>query len=230
MTADYDEYLRTEWVLFSTDKERAEVVLEATRDLSISRVLDVGCGAGQELIPFASRAFCIGVDSAVDAGLVGRQLFSTYQPEARVKFARATAEELPFHTNSFDAIVCRLALPYTDNKRALSEMARVLRPDGVLFLKIHHVRYYLSKAWQGLVRGQVLSLVHALRVLAAGAIYHATGKQSRTKLISPETFQTRWLLEQELSKLNLFIDRELPGSNALTPSFLIRSRSLVSTT
>jgi SAM-dependent methyltransferase len=225
MTAEYEQYLRTEWNLFSADSKRAEAVLEVTRDLSLSRVLDIGCGAGQELIPFASRALCVGIDSAVDAGVVGRQLFATYQPQARVMFARATAEQLPFQSNSFDAIVCRLALPYTDNKQALSEMARVLRPGGVLFLKIHHARYYLGKAWKGLRSGEVLSIVHAMRVLLAGLLYHATGKQPRMRLISPETFQTRWLLDRELSKLNLSIDRELAGSNALTPSFLIKSRS-----
>ena len=223
MRAEYEQYLRTEWVLLSKDGARTEAVREITRGLSLSRVLDVGCGAGQELIPFASSAFCIGVDSAVDAALVGRQLFRTYQPRANAVFVRAAAEELPFQSSSFDAVVCRLALPYTNNKQALSEIARILRPGGILFLKIHHARYYVSKAWDAVSNRSIRSLIHALRVLIAGFIYHAIGKQLRIRLISPETFQTEWLLRRELSKLSLSIERELPDSNPLTPSFLIRS-------
>src|ERR1044072_50061 len=151
MGGNYDSYVRTEWQMFVDDAGRGRESLEAVAGLSVRRVLDVGCGAGQELIPFATKldAMCVGIDPASEVGITGRELFAAYAPNARVRFVRATAEALPFPENSFDVTICRLALPYTDNARCLGELARVLRPGGVLFLKFHHARYYARKFREG---------------------------------------------------------------------------------
>jgi hypothetical protein len=103
-------------------------------------------------------------------------------------------------------------------------MSRVLRPGGALLLKIHHARYYARKLRDGLSAGQLLSAVHATRVLAAGVVYQITGRQPRTRLPSREAFQTRRLLRRELARCGLEIQHELSDSNSLTPSFLIFKR------
>lgn len=222
-TSPYDDYLRIEWSLFIGDPRRAKASAEALSTQSIARVLDVGCGAGQELLPFASSAVCVGVDISPRAGIIGRELFSGLKNKARIAFACAAAEQLPFERNSFDAVICRLALPYTHNARALTEIGRVLKPEGTLLLKIHHARYYLRKLWTGLRMAEVLPMVHATRVLLAGVIYHLIGRQVRFRLLSPETFQTEWLLRRELERCKMTIDGELSDSNRETPVFVIRN-------
>ena len=140
--AIYDDYVRAEWRLFDEDPHRTAAAREAVGDVSIRRVLDVGCGAGQELRPFLrdTRVFGVGVDKSASVGVAGRQLFSTEQPGARVAFVRAAAEHLPFEDGTFDVAVCRLALPYTHNARTISELGRLVRDGGVLLLTIHHLR------------------------------------------------------------------------------------------
>jgi SAM-dependent methyltransferase len=226
MASEYDSYVRAEWEMFAGDEGRARESLEAVAGLDVRRVLDVGCGAGQELLPFATRAgaLCVGADVTPEAGLAGRELFAAHAPAARVAFVRAAAESLPFAADSFDVVVCRLALPYTDNARCLAELARVLRPGGALLLKIHHARYYVHKLREGLRAGRPASALHAARVLAAGLVYQLTGRQPRTRLPSRETFQTARLLRRELTRRGLEIRRELRDSNPLTPSFLIFKR------
>jgi ubiquinone/menaquinone biosynthesis C-methylase UbiE len=224
MSSDYDKYVRTEWEMFVGDTQRGRVSLEAAAGLQVTRVLDVGCGAGQELLPFAASAVCVGVDLSPEAGRAGRELFGGLGLNTKVAFARAIAEALPFRKASFDLVICRLALPYTDNALALAEMARVLEPDGVLLLKIHHARFYLRKFRSGLLTRDVLSMMHAGRVLAAGLVYHLTGRQVRNRFLSSETFQTEWLLRRELDRCGLEIGRTLPGSSPATPFFLIRTR------
>ena len=226
----YDRYVRAEWALHSGDPARNAAAREAAAGLPIARVLDVGCGAGQELRPFVrdGRGFGVGVDLSPDVGIAGRELFTREEPASRVAFVRGAAEQLPFRSSSFDVIVCRLMLPYTDNARALEEMARLLAPSGVLMLKFHHARFYLLQFRDALLAGRLKPAVHACRVLAAGSLYHLTRSQPRNGFVGRETFQTMWLLTRELRRLGLRVLRTLPDSVAAAPNlFIVRDGSAI---
>jgi SAM-dependent methyltransferase len=220
--SSYDGYVEAEWQLFAANPQRSASAREAVSGMQIERVLDVGCGAGQELRPFLHNpsVFGIGIDRSPEVGAAGRRLFREHQPASRLAFVRASAENLPLATASVDVIVCRLVLPYTDNARALAEIARVLRPGGALLLKVQHARFYLRELATGLAERQFKSVVHACRVLVAGAIYHLTGSQPRRWIIG-ESFQTMWLLRRELARNGLEIQRLLTDSGPATPSLLI---------
>ena len=219
----YDNYVRSEWEMFVNDPRRARASLSAVEQVQVSRVLDVGCGAGQELLPFVTerRALGIGIDIAPEMGRVGRQMFASINGATRVKFLRARAEALPFPSASFDVVVCRLALPYMNNPRALGEMARVLRPGGVLLLKIHHALFYLGKYRKSVQTRTMKPAWYATRVLAAGILYHLSGTQVNHHLLKGETFQTKWMLRRELARAGLKIIGEMPDSNPRAPAFVI---------
>ena len=223
---DYESYLEDEWLLFAGDHARQRLAREAVQGISVTSVLDVGCGGGQDLIPFASAgATCIGIDIAPESGRFARRLFAAHYPGVPVHFATSGAEQLPFSDASFDVVLCRVALPYTDNRQALREMARVLRPGGVLLLKTHHPKYYLRKALDGVSRRSPLFSIHALRVLLSGAIYQLSGHQPKGGLLLRETFQTEGLLSRELHPVGLSLGDELPDSNALTRSYRVTKRA-----
>ena len=183
------------------------------------------------------RSFCrfsrtparlgVGIDVSPEVGLAGRSLFATAQCGSRVAFVRAAAESLPIATSSVDVVICRLALPYTDNTRAIAEMARVLRPDGRLLLKFHHARYYTARLRHALAARTLKPAIHACRALIAGGLYHLTGSQPRGRLTGGETFQTLWLLRRELSRHGLVVRGALVDSAPSAPSVLVvRERSL----
>jgi ubiquinone/menaquinone biosynthesis C-methylase UbiE len=220
---DYDSYVRVEWDKFAGDPARSRASLEASVGMEVKRVLDVGCGAGQELLPFVTEkgALGFGMDIAPTVGRVGREMYAAHAPSARASFLRGRAEALPFPSGSFDVVICRLALPYTHNERAFAEVARVLRPGGKYLLKISGVRWYLLELRQALKSGKIMSMIHATRVLVAGSIYHLTRRQPRSRIPSPETFQSEWLLRRELRRHGLAIQGKTPDSNPLTPSFVI---------
>jgi len=223
LNPNYDEYLRFEWAKFVSEPERSRATLDLTKGMKIERVLDVGCGAGQEILPFLMERNARGVatDVAIDVGKVGRELYERDAPRAHIDFLRCDAEDLPFPSGAFDVVVCRLALPYTHNARALAEVSRVLRPGGKYFLKISGVRWYLMELKQAIKERKVLSMIHASRVLIAGAIYHVTRRQPLWRIPSRETFQTKWLISRELRRHGLSIQSETPDSNPVTPSFVI---------
>ena len=227
-----ERYFRAEWDLFANDPNRSLRAREAVAAFPTTRVLDIGCGAGQELRPFVAdgRSFGIGIDLSPFAGVVGRSLYAAERPQDRVAFVRGTAEHLPFGASVFELAICRLALPYTDNARMLSEVARVLEPGGAFILKFHHARYYFQKLRAGLSARLFKSAIHACRVLLAGTLYHATGAQPRGRLIGKETFQTMWLLRRELARCGMEIRRLLPEDSVpAAPCLLIVKQTRNST-
>ena len=108
---------------------------EALRASEGGRVLDVGCGTGG-----AARALAASVPEVEQ--VVGIDISETMVAEARartegsaapVEFVLGDAHNLPFPDESFDAAYSlRVFEIIGDPRRALSEMARVLRPRGRL--------------------------------------------------------------------------------------------------
>lgn len=99
------------------------------------RVLDVACGTGLVTFPAAEA---IAPDGHVLATDLSDEMVRALAREAdrrgvaeRVSARRMDAEALDCADESFDAALCGLGLMYCpDPVRALSEMRRVLRPEG----------------------------------------------------------------------------------------------------
>ena len=122
-------YFTVEWEMFKANPRRTSSLLDATKQIRVERVLDIGCGAGQEMLPFvAAGAMGVGIDLTPDAGITGRLLFAKEQLSERVNFVLGSGNDIPFKESTFDVLICRVALMYMDNKAALAEMSRVLRP------------------------------------------------------------------------------------------------------
>lgn len=220
-----EAYYFSEWAMFWARPERLRVALAAVAGRQVSNVLDVGCGAAQELLPFVMEleATGTGVDVSPEAVRIAARQFAKLGRANAVDFHCCPAESLPFEANSFDVVIFRLALPYTCNQMALSEIERILKPKGALILKIHHARYYLQQLGRGLAAGQIKALLHSARVLLAGALYHLTGRQPCNRILKSEVFQTRWMLRRILASVGLVLIRELydVSPNPWTPTFLI---------
>lgn len=95
------------------------------------RVLDAGCGVGwgSGLMVDAGASEVVGAD--IDADAIADA--TTRVPAA--SFLTGDLMDLPFDADSFDVVVCFEALEHTsDVEKTLDELARVLRPDGLLFV------------------------------------------------------------------------------------------------
>jgi SAM-dependent methyltransferase len=110
-----------------------------------ARILDLGCSMGQTLASLAAHlpAQAVGVDIDLEALALGCRLAG--REKQRIGFVRATAYSLPFADHSFTHVICRNALTYMHHRRALTELARVLRPNGFLYLRVECLRYDLQR-------------------------------------------------------------------------------------
>lgn len=94
-------------------------------------VLDVGCGAGVEVVRFArAGARVTGVDIAASAITLARQNLEQQGLTAALEVA--DGEQLPFPDASFDLVFAHGVVQYTgDDRRMVAEIHRVLRPGGL---------------------------------------------------------------------------------------------------
>jgi ubiquinone/menaquinone biosynthesis C-methylase UbiE len=222
LSSDFARQARAEWELFFADPIRANELADASADINLRRVLDVGCGGGQELIPFVRRgAKTIGIDLSIEVGDVTRELHSTLGYPRKPAFICGAGEALPFRDGAFDVVVCRLALPYMEIRTALAEMIRVLQLGGVLILQVHAARYYVETFISGFVRGNLRRMKHAIKAVIAGAVYHLYGRHLQSRLLGKETFQSEWQLRREVKNAGGKLRRRLPVANKRAPVYLI---------
>jgi SAM-dependent methyltransferase len=101
-------------------------------------VLDVGCGAGVEVMRFArAGARVTGVDIAARAIDLTRA--NADQQKLAVRLEVADAEALPFPDESFDLVYAHGVLQYTSNDRRLAhEVHRVVRPGGLAIFQVYN--------------------------------------------------------------------------------------------
>ena len=102
------------------------------------RVLDVGCGAGTDLIRFArGGAVVTGVDLAASAVALAKQNFAQQGLQADLR--EADGERLPFADASFDLVYAHGVVQYTADDRALvGECRRVLKPGGEAVFQVYN--------------------------------------------------------------------------------------------
>lgn len=113
------------------DKERAE-----------TRVLEVGCGAGNNLWFAAREGFAVtGIDASKHAIEHAKKWFAEEGLHARLQVADFT--ELPFEDSSFDIVIERAGFSQAPKplvRLAVAEVARVLVPGGALHSEIYSDR------------------------------------------------------------------------------------------
>lgn len=164
-------------------------------------VLEVAIGTGRNLSFYPPGIRLTGIDLSPamldlarrQAGQLGRQ----------VDLRRGDAQALDLPDAAFDTVVCTLSLcTIPDERRAIAEMKRVLRPGGRLLL-LDHVA---GAPWW----------LRALQGLLEAATRHATGEhQLRRPLlqVQAEAFQIEQRERSKLGTVERLVARKPPEDN-----------------
>ena len=165
-----------------------------------ARVLDVGCGEGEQLRQLEANG-CRAVGVEPNPQLVE-------QLRARgLDVAEGYAEHLPFPDATFDGVVSKVVLPYADERRAIKEWSRVLRPGGRVLACYHGAGYYVYYV----LRGESLALrAYGLRSLISAWWYHLTGRRL-PGWMGDTIFQSRRRLARYYGEFGFRLDEAHPS-------------------
>ena len=155
--------------------ERAEVS-------GTSHVVDVGTGTGFVAAGMASRAAAVvGVDNSPSMLVVAERNLHALNL-ANVRFVEGELDGIPLEDDSEDAAVANMVLHHAPDPAAmLAEMARVVRPGGVVAVtdEVEHeyewMRTEQADLWLGFSPSQVEAFFGTARLAAYG--YDSLGMQ-----------------------------------------------------
>ncbi len=107
-----------------------------------SKILDAGCGGGRNIVYFL-RGGCpvFAVDENPEAIEQVRNLARSLAPKLPSEnFQIAKVEDMPFADEQFDAVISCAVFHFAESQehfnRMLQEMWRVLKKDGLLFVRL----------------------------------------------------------------------------------------------
>lgn len=107
-----------------------EPLLDASRASGGDRLLDVGCGTGVVARNAVSR---VGQGGRIVGLDPNEGMLAVARNTPRVEWVLGVAEDIPFVRESFDVVVSQFAMMFfSDRRKAVSEMNRVLVPGGRL--------------------------------------------------------------------------------------------------
>ena len=105
-------------------------------------VLDVGCGAGRNMVYFLKNGFEVyGIDQDAMAVEQVRALSQSMAPHLSPEnFVVGAVDDMPFRDAAFDLVICSAVLHFARNKAhfegMLQSVWRVLRPGGFFFARL----------------------------------------------------------------------------------------------
>ena len=101
-------------------------------------VLDVGCGHGRHVVFFAEQGFTVsGIDHSKNAIKVAEEWLKVKNLSANVSVGNI--DDLPFEDNSFNVVTCIGVFDhvlFSDAKKAICEINRVLAPGGYMYFTL----------------------------------------------------------------------------------------------
>ncbi|GAB4541517.1 MAG: class I SAM-dependent methyltransferase [Anaerolineales bacterium] len=121
------------------------------------RVLELGCGPGYLQRALRTGGYdAVGLDESRPMILLAKRKLP-----ARPKLLRGVAQRLPFSSGHFDSVIATFPSEYIFSPQTLSEVRRVLRPDGKIIALLAAFPKNIFLQWLYRVTGESPSALSA---------------------------------------------------------------------
>ncbi len=147
---DSDDRVRAQWQRYAPRYDRDMGLCERLQfgggrewvcSRAVGETLEVAVGTGRNLPFYPDGITLTGIDFS--PAMLDHARARAAELGRDVTLLEADAQSLPFPDASFDTVVCTLGLcGFPDERAAIAEMYRVLRPGGTLLLLDHIVSHH----------------------------------------------------------------------------------------
>lgn len=107
------------------EEEQLEKLKQVKKYIKKGSLLDIGAGTGISTKYFEDICDCTALDPS-------KEMLKHYKGKKIV----GNAEKLPFPDKSFDNVICITALHHCDIDKAIKEMLRVVKDDGIVIVTL----------------------------------------------------------------------------------------------
>ena len=125
-------------------QEDMNKIIRLLKKEKAKKVLDLGCGNGRHTVMLAKAGFdTYGMDLSKEGLKVTRKWLNELNLKANLKQA-SCYKKFPFEDNFFDAIVSIQVIHHAKHKNikyCISEIERVLKPNGTIFITVTKSSY-----------------------------------------------------------------------------------------
>ncbi len=133
---------------FFESQEDMKKIVSMLKKNNVQNVLDLGCGSGRHTVMLAKNGFKVfGMDIS-EAGLkLTREWLKEYKLKAKLIKA-SCYKRFPYKDNFFDALVSIQVIHHAkikDIRYCLSEIKRVVKKNGIIFITMSKENIRLSK-------------------------------------------------------------------------------------
>lgn len=133
----WDKIYKSEGLSFTSNLSYWPQLISFLKTQKIHTILDLGCGTGFHMLELAKQGFRVtGFDLSKKAINIAKKRFNKKSIEADFKVG-SMHEKFPFPNDYFDSILSLRTINHATKKElkyTISEMYRVIRPGGYLFL------------------------------------------------------------------------------------------------
>ena len=123
---------------FNIDKVWRRKTAKAVSRQHPQTILDLATGTADLAIALAKRnpdAHILGCDISEKMLGIGKKKVSKQKMESRIELCRGDASDMPFKDNTFDVVTVAFGVRnFEDMGKGLSEIHRVLKPNGRVFI------------------------------------------------------------------------------------------------
>ncbi|MFA4946740.1 MAG: class I SAM-dependent methyltransferase [Candidatus Micrarchaeia archaeon] len=132
-----ERYTQSE--VFEKKQEGFDELIKLLKREKTNRVLDLGCGSGRNLLPLVEAGFQVtGTDNSSALLEFTRKRLEERGLNAELKESDCY-ERFPFKDGYFDAVVSIQVIHHNTHdkiKHCISEIERVLKPNGIIFITV----------------------------------------------------------------------------------------------
>ena len=135
ISKEYDSLNRV--ISFGIDIKWRNNVVDLVKATNPETILDIATGTGDLAISMAktNAKKIVGLDISNGMLEVGRNKISKKKLNATIEMVLGDSENLPFETNSFDAVTVAFGVRNFEHlEKGLSEIHRVLKPNGIFVI------------------------------------------------------------------------------------------------